>query len=433
VSLPDRFHPEVRLGRDRDSEVWLATDTALDRPVLARIVGPSAGTERRTAFAAGVRAAAAVTHDHLAAVYAADNGPDTAYAVTEWAGGVTIQDRIAAGEPIPLDDFLPNASGLADALAKLHAAGVVHGAIAPDAVLYSAAHPAKLSPFATMQGDAKSDTAALAATLVAGLAGGATDVAPSQLAEGLPRSVDGALRAARTGKIDAAGLAAALRSAPSPAAPPPRPEWNWRWVGVAGGLLAIALVVIVLGFALDASSDSALLFPVGQATPPPTPAATTPTTVVPPGAPGPVQQPEVTAVGAFDPFGDGAERDEDIALVLDGEAATAWRTERYFDPLQLIKPGVGIVFASQGSISQIIIEGSAGTAIAVGWAEQPVDSFEEWSLSTLATTTVLGSGPTAVAVPPRDGGAWLLWLTDLPAQEGGEYFYATIAEVRFAS
>lgn len=430
MSLPDRFHPEVRLGRDRESEVWLATDTSLDRPVLARVVGPNAGPERRAAFAAGVRAAAAVTHDHLAAVYAADIGPDAAYAVTEWAGGVTIQDRIEAGEPIPLDDFLPNAAGLADALARLHANGVVHGAIAPDAVLYSAAHPAKLSPFATLRGDARADTAALAATLVAGLAGGATDVAPSQLAEGLPRSVDGALRAASTGKIDAAGLAAALRSAPSPAAPPPRAAWSWRWVGTASSLLVVALVVIVLGFALDASSDSRLLFPVGQATPPPTTAAAVPTTVTPPGAEGPAAQVEVTAVGAFDPFGDGGERDGDIALVLDGQTATAWRTERYFDPLQLIKPGVGIVLASRGSVGEIAIDGSAGTAVTVAWAEQPADTFEGWSQVAMA---VLGAEPTSIAVPARDGGAWLLWFTDLPAQEGGEYFYATIAEVRFSS
>ncbi len=432
AALPDRFNLEVRLGRERDSEVWLATDLTLDRPVLARIIGPNADPGRRSSFTAGVRAAAAVTHDHLAAVYAADESDDTAYAVTEWAGGVTIEDRIAAGEPIPLDDFLPNAAGLADALAKLHAADVVHGAIGPAAVLYSAAHPAKLSPYATLTGDAATDTAALAATLVAGLAGGVTDLPPSQLAEGLPRSVDVALRAARIGKLNAAGLAAALRAAPSPATPPPRPEWTWRWVAIAGGLLVVALVVIVLGFALDSNTDSALLFPVGQ---PPAPTATSPAAVATTaadggGSPAEGQQLVVTAVGTFDPFGDGSERDGDIPLLIDGQQSTTWRTERYFDPLQLIKPGVGVVFTSQGSVNKITIDGSAGTAIVVGWAPQPVATFDEW---TQLATAVLGSEETAIDVSTQDGGAWLLWFTDLPPRDGGEYYYTTVSEVRFSS
>lgn len=430
AALPDRFNLEVRLGRERDSEVWLATDVTLDRPVLARIVGPNAGPDRRSSFTTGVRAAAAVTHDHLAAVYAADESDDTAYAVTEWAGGVTIEDRIAAGEPIPLDDFLPNAAGLADALAKLHAADVVHGAIGPAAVLYSAAHPAKLSPYATLSGDPAKDTAALAATLVAGLAGGTTDLPPSQLAEGLPRSVDVALRAARTGKLDAAGLAAALRAAPSPATPPPRPEWSWRWVAIAGGLLVTALVVIVLGFALDSNTDSALLFPVGQ---PPAPTTTAPVVVATTTAgdpESPVEDIEVTAVGTFDPFGDGSERDREVPLLIDGQQSTTWRTERYFDPLQLIKPGVGVVFASEGSVSKITIDGSAGTAIVVGWASQPVATFDEW---TQLATAVLGSEATAIEVPTQSDGAWLLWFTDLPPRDGGEYYYTTVSEVRFSS
>ena len=413
--------------------MWLVTDTALDRPVLARVVGPNAGPQRRQAFTDGVRAMAAVTHDHLAAVYAADEGDDTAYAVTEWAGGVTIADRIEAGEPIPLDDFLPNAAGLADALAKVHAAGFVHGVIGPDAVLYSAAHPAKLSPYASLEGSRQQDTADLAATLVAGLAGGATELEPSQLAEGLPRSVDTALRAAREGRLDAGGLAAALRSAPSPATPVVRPEWSWRWAGVAAVLAGVALVVIVLGFALDASSDSSLLFPVGEPTPPPTVAPSVATTQLS-GDDAPLSPPSpglvVTAVGAFDPFGDGTERDGEVGSMLDGQASTSWRTERYFDPLQLIKPGVGVVFTATSASSGMSITGTPGTAVMVGWAKVPPVGFAEW---TPITTAVLGADTTVIEFPEQPAGAWLLWLTDLPPRDGGEFHYTNIAEVVFTS
>ena len=40
--LPDRYQTQVRLGRDGDIEEWLATDTALDRPVLIRALDPTA-------------------------------------------------------------------------------------------------------------------------------------------------------------------------------------------------------------------------------------------------------------------------------------------------------------------------------------------------------------------------------------------------------
>ena len=58
--LPDRFSLEVRLGRDHDVEEWLATDTALDRPVLIRVLGPETSSDRRQAFVNDTRSAANV-------------------------------------------------------------------------------------------------------------------------------------------------------------------------------------------------------------------------------------------------------------------------------------------------------------------------------------------------------------------------------------
>ncbi len=48
--LPDRYSLNVRLGRDRDIEEWLATDEQLDRPVLIRFLPPDASPERIEAF-----------------------------------------------------------------------------------------------------------------------------------------------------------------------------------------------------------------------------------------------------------------------------------------------------------------------------------------------------------------------------------------------
>ena len=106
--IPSRYRLEVRLGRDQDIEEWLATDTELDRPVLVRVLGADASSNRHDRFLRLVREAARVSHNHVAAIYSAAVVDDSAYAVTEWVGGVTLANRIQAGETPPIAEFLSN-------------------------------------------------------------------------------------------------------------------------------------------------------------------------------------------------------------------------------------------------------------------------------------------------------------------------------------
>ena len=59
------------------------------------------------------------------------------------------------------------------------------------------------------------------------------------------------------------------------------------------------------------------------------------------------------AVGAWDPPpGDGQEHDAEIRLATDGDAATAWSTERYGSALAVIgKPGVGLVVDAGAAVA----------------------------------------------------------------------------------
>ena len=57
--------------------------------------------------------------------------------------------------------------------------------------------------------------------------------------------------------------------------------------------------------------------PAGRPPPPPTPARRRPAPFV-----------RLAAVGAYDPEGDGRERDEEAGLAVEGRAGKAWRTER---------------------------------------------------------------------------------------------------------
>lgn len=428
--LPDRYSLEVRLGRDHDVEEWLATDTALDRPVLIRVLGPETSEDRRRAFVDDTRSAAATTHVHLVSVYAAGQLEAGAYSVTEWAGGVSMADRLAAGETIPVDEFLPNAAGLAEGLAAFHQSGGIHGAIDAGAVYFSGSHPAKLGSFGRPHAGASvaEDIRALAETLGTSITGRPAGMAsPSQVVDGIPSVVDDALEQARRGDLDAAGLARALHATTqTPTATPVSSGWSWRWLAPAALLAILAVGIVAIGLVLPSGPGSPILFPdaPGASTTTVAPATTSTVAVTT------IEGEPTTIVRAFsyDPEGDGSEHDENIPKIIDGDPATSWRTERYFDPLPQLKRGVGIAVELIGRPVQIVATGlSNETAYAIMWSDVlPASGVEGWER--LASGTVSGER-VETQIPEREDGFWLLWLTDLPPQEDG--FYASLAELRF--
>ena len=245
--LPARYRLEVRLGRDEDVEEWFATDTDLNRPVLIRVLGPEAEAGRRGSFLESVRRASRVSHNHVAAVFAAARTEHFAYAVTEWTGGITLAHRIEAEDTPPVAEFLSNASGLADGLAALHVEGVVHGAIDPGAVLYPGAHPAKLAGFGRRMRsrEASGDVRALGAALETALTGRPAGIlAPSQVIDALPPGVDNALRLSQEAEVTARQLADLVRSIPYSPPLQPTSRWSWRWL-VPAGVLALAAAALV--------------------------------------------------------------------------------------------------------------------------------------------------------------------------------------------
>jgi Protein tyrosine and serine/threonine kinase len=427
--VPERFTVHIRLGRDGDIDEWLATDTLLDRPVLIRVLNPGANAVRRRLFQQNVQATAAVSHVHLAAVYTLHVDDEDAYAVVEWNGGVSIEDRIRAGETIPVSEFLPNAAGLAEGLAALHAVGVVHGSIEPSAVHFSAAHPAKLGAAGrTSKGEGpEADTAALARTLRAAVTGTTEPgIAASQVAEGLSPEVDAALAAAESGELSAATLASALRAIRYEPRQVTARGWTWTWLVPATVLVVAAAIIAGVGLSIDTNSESPFLFP---ATPQPRPVVTTTsfppvstTTTLPAGLVG------FSAIVA-DPFGDGTEHDDRIPLLADGDVDTSWTTERYFDPLPRIKDGVGVVLTPVARVSSMEIVATTGTSFSIAWSSDAALPVQEWEH---ISSAVIATGTTTIQLPDRDGGSWLLWLTDLPDDGTGE-FVALVREVRFGS
>lgn len=434
--LPDRYHLEVRLSRDDDIEQWLATDESLTRPVLIRFLGSEANMERRAQFLESVRSAAHVNHAHMASVYHAEKLTDGAFSVSEWPGGVTIGDRLGSDDTMAVDEFLPNAAGLADALAALHREGHLHGAIDPYAVFHTVAHPAQLGAFGRVPVDhtPTDDVRSLAAVLEMALTGSPPGgPPPSEIVDGLDRAVDHALRSAQLGHLNARQFCDLLRAAPSPIPPPSdSPAGSRRFLVLVGGLAVAGVLLIGLGRLLTDDTDRIPLFPSTTAvsdtvalpsttlSPAVVGGATPPTTVV-------RRQLTVTGVTTVDPFGDGGENDERAGNVIDDDPQTVWRTERYRDPLPLLKPGVGLAFTVDEDPLEIVITGmNAGTSYEIAWAADEPDPGR-WEVVLRGR---VGTATPRHQLPEREDGVWIIWFTELPFLDVDDHS-TQVSEVRF--
>jgi tetratricopeptide (TPR) repeat protein len=138
-------------GRGGMGVVYEASDPSLGRRVAVKVLsaGVYADLQTRERFAREARAAAAVRHDHLVPVYAAETPADgPPYLVMPFIDGPSLGERIRETTGLPPHLAAEYARQIADALAALHAAGVTHRDVKPGNVLLDAADGrAKLTDF----------------------------------------------------------------------------------------------------------------------------------------------------------------------------------------------------------------------------------------------------------------------------------------------
>ncbi len=73
---------------------------------------------------------ASLNHPHIAAIYGLEDSGDIRALAMELVEGSTLADRIAQGA-IPLDDALPIAKQIAEALEAAHEQGIIHRDLKP--------------------------------------------------------------------------------------------------------------------------------------------------------------------------------------------------------------------------------------------------------------------------------------------------------------
>ena len=122
----------VEIGRGGMGEVYRARDTKLDRDVALKVL-PQAFTDdpdRLDRFEREAKVLASLNHPNIAAIHGLEESDGTRALVLELVEGPTLADRISKG-PIPIDEALPIAKQIAEALEAAHEAGVIHRDLKP--------------------------------------------------------------------------------------------------------------------------------------------------------------------------------------------------------------------------------------------------------------------------------------------------------------
>ena len=120
------------LGAGGMGEVYRARDTKLNRDVAIKVL-PAAFTDdpdRLARFKREAQVLASLNHPHIGAIYGFEDSGETHALVLELVEGDTLADRIARG-PIPLDEALPIARQICEALEAAHEHGVIHRDLKP--------------------------------------------------------------------------------------------------------------------------------------------------------------------------------------------------------------------------------------------------------------------------------------------------------------
>ena len=117
------------LGAGGMGEVYRARDTRLDREVALKVLPESFALDAER-FEREAKTLASLNHPHIAQVHGFEEAGGVRVLAMELVEGDDLSQRIARG-PMPVDEVLPIARQIAEALEAAHQAGIVHRDLKP--------------------------------------------------------------------------------------------------------------------------------------------------------------------------------------------------------------------------------------------------------------------------------------------------------------
>jgi serine/threonine protein kinase/Tol biopolymer transport system component len=122
----------AQIGEGGMGQVFRATDTKLKRQVAIKILPPAvaADAERLARFQREAEVLASLNHPNIAAIYGLEESGGMTALVMELVEGEDLAQRITRGA-MPLDEALPIAKQIAEALEAAHEQGIIHRDLKP--------------------------------------------------------------------------------------------------------------------------------------------------------------------------------------------------------------------------------------------------------------------------------------------------------------
>src|SRR3989442_4110939 len=126
------FLVKSSLGEGGMGVVFRALDTKLQREVALKLLPEhfADDPERLARFQREAQVLASLNHPNIAQIYGLEESGNTRCIVMELVEGETLQERLNRG-PIPIDEALPVAKQIAEALEAAHESGLVHRDLKP--------------------------------------------------------------------------------------------------------------------------------------------------------------------------------------------------------------------------------------------------------------------------------------------------------------
>jgi Tol biopolymer transport system component len=122
----------AHIGEGGMGQVYRARDTRLNRDVALKVLPDAfaADAERLARFTREAQTLAALNHPAIAHIHGLEESDHVRALVMEFVDGEDLSQRIARG-PIPLDEALPIAKQIAEALEAAHERGIIHRDLKP--------------------------------------------------------------------------------------------------------------------------------------------------------------------------------------------------------------------------------------------------------------------------------------------------------------
>ena len=183
------YQVTAKIGEGGMGEVYRARDAKLNRDVALKVLPDAFATDqdRLARFKREAQVLASLNHPNIASIYGLEESEGVRALVLELVKGPTLAERIAQGA-IPIDEALPIARQIAEALEAAHERGVIHRDLKPANVKVKADDMVKVLDFGlakALEGDAGSDpseapTRTAAATRAGVIMGTAAYMSPEQ-------------------------------------------------------------------------------------------------------------------------------------------------------------------------------------------------------------------------------------------------------------